>query len=97
MSKNGQHKGDQEKDADGKGLILKDGCQSVDAVLHGRALSNVLELEEEAWVADTVAVQAGLEVLSELFEVFCHRLDAALIARVLHDLGILQIIHGGVA
>lgn len=69
MGKHGQHKGDQEKDSDGEGLILKYGYHPVDAVLHGRALFNALEIEEEAWVADTVAVQAGLEVLSEVFEV----------------------------
>ena len=68
VSEHSQDEGDQEKNADTEGLAAEDGGKSVNAVLLRGTTVDGLEVEEEAWVANTVAVEGRFNVGGEVLE-----------------------------
>ncbi len=56
--------------------------KSLDAVLVGRTNVDLLEIEEETIVADTIAVKASLHIASEVLETFREVGSLLLIVRV---------------
>lgn len=82
MSEECHDEGDEKEDTDGKRLVLEKGSQSINAVFHWGAISHALEIVEETWVADTVAVEAGFKLSGKPIEFLSDWLDSTLVARV---------------
>ena len=83
MGQHGQNEGDQEEDADAEGLLAEDALEAIEAVLARGTSGDGLEVEEESWEADTVAVEARLNVTGELLEAIWKLHDFAYIVRIL--------------
>jgi hypothetical protein len=66
VSEGGEGEGNQEQDANAKRLRAEYVLKALDAVLEGGSNIDLLEIEEETVVANTVAVQAGFNVSGEL-------------------------------
>jgi hypothetical protein len=79
-SKEGRHK---KKDTNREGLVLEDILKASDAVLQGRTVIKSLKVEEEAWVANTVAIDLIFKLSRESFKTITNQLDLSLIIRIL--------------
>jgi hypothetical protein len=97
MSKESHNEGNEEENTDSDGLVLEKSGYPIDAVLAWGTISNSLEVEEETWVANAIAVQAALEVTSEGLEILSDLFHTALVVRVLHNLSIFEVAYGLVA
>lgn len=82
MSEHSQKEGDKEEDSDAKRVVAHDAGQASDAVLSRRAIVDLLEVIEEAWVAYAVAVQRLLHVLCELRQTRRNHCDLRLVTRI---------------
>jgi len=69
VDEDGQDEGDKEKDAHAERVSGEDLCDAVKAVLGRDAIVHGLEVIEEAWVADTVAVESVLKISGKANEV----------------------------
>ena len=56
ICEDGESEGDNQEDADCEGLVAERSLDSVDAVLGRHSIVNGLEVEEEAWVAHSIAI-----------------------------------------
>ena len=81
MGNEGKEEWNQEEDTNTCWLVLEDGSQTVNAVLHGGTILELLEVEEEAWSANTIAVES-------IFNRSCESLDV----RTDLNIGALQIV-----
>ena len=79
-SEEGRH---EQKDTNREGLVLEDVLKASDAVLQRRSEVKGLKVEEETWVANTVAIDLILKLSRESFKTITNQLDLSLIIRIL--------------
>lgn len=83
---------DEKQNTDGQRLTLQDVIKTVDAVELRRAHLQLVEVEEETWVADTVAAKLALEFSCELFKAVANLSHLSLIVGVLVQLSQLKVV-----
>ena len=81
-----------EQDTDGKRLTLEELLNASDAILKRRTGLKFREIEEQAWVANTIAVELTLELSCESFKAICNLWYLSLIVGVLWKLDKLKVV-----
>ena len=68
MCDDSEGEADKQEDTNAEGLLTECILEAIDAVLGGGPIVDLSEIVEEAGLADTVAVEATLNIASELLE-----------------------------
>ncbi len=93
VGEHGQHKGDDQEDADAQGLRAEGLLEAVEAVGLGRAVVQGLEVVEDAGVADTIAVEVFFHIAGEVLKAFAQGNHLRLVLRVNRGLCSINLLH----
>ena len=92
MRQESEETGDEKQNTDWQRLTLQNVIESSDAVVQRRTNLQLIEVEEQTWVADTVAAEFLFKLSRKLFKAIANLSNFSLVVRILAQLCQLQVI-----